>query len=86
MRAVVWNSIRNDALDSFEIRNASGRLVALLPIGETAREVEAQQRVRDLVLAAPFLLAAVRHYLEAPDETRRVLLREAVAAATGSSA
>lgn len=79
-----WEAERNDALDVFEVRTDNGRLVAMIPIGETAAEVEAQHQVRHLIVAAPRLLGAARAVLLSPKSNRlRDELTDAVAAAGG---
>lgn len=73
-----WTSTRNDALDVFEITNAQGRLVAMIPIGNTSAEVMAQLKVRDLIIHSPALLGASHWHLERQDTASRSFLERAV--------
>ena len=79
---------RNDELDVFELRDARGFVVALVPIGSNAIELRRQEHVRDVVRGAPLLLAAAQLVLDRvePNAGQRLAidrLRQAVAIATG---
>lgn len=85
----LWTSVRDDDSDAYQIIDPSERLIASVPIGATKGDMARQHFVRDLVLAAPTLLATAKQVLvvlntEEPDlDLCRALLGQAISAARG---
>lgn len=81
-----WSSIRNDATDCWEIRNTEGRLIAFVPQGDRSDEVLEQLRVRDMIVAAPGLVAAAAWHLKRPSPDTKDFLSRQLRLATGGHA
>lgn len=85
----LWQIVRDDEHDAFQVIDASERVIATVPVGISKTDTIRQRHVRDLVVSAPVLLATIRQVLaelekDKPNtEVCRSMLSRAVSAARG---
>lgn len=87
--ALLWTVVRDDDSDAYQIIDPTERLVASVPIGTSKQDVNRQRYVRDLIAAAPLLLASAKQVLavlqsDEPDLAAcHAVLNRAISAARG---
>lgn len=85
----LWSIVRDDDSDAYQVIDTAEHLVASVPIGTSKQQIAKQHFVRDLVVAAPTLLATAKTVLDELNtdqpnlDTCRGLLERAIAAARG---
>lgn len=85
----LWTIVRDDDSDAYQVIDTTEHLIASVPIGTTKQDITRQHYVRDLIVAAPTLLASAKHALaelsaDKPNlDACRAMLERAISAARG---